>query len=77
MNSEVRIYEVSLRVHIPARSEDEAKAVGYNLLLGRSQSQITTGTPEPPVSQANLDALFEDEPKASLDDLFEDEPNAA
>ena len=77
MNSEVRIYEVSLRVRIFARSEDEAKAIGYNLLLGGSQSQATSDTPEQPISQANLDALFEDEPKANLDDLFEDEPDAA
>jgi hypothetical protein len=77
MNTEVRIYEVSLRVRIFARSEAEAEAIGYNLLLGRSQSQATSDTAEQPVSQANLDALFEDEPKANLDGLFEDEPDAA
>lgn len=77
MNSEIRIYEVSLNVCIPARSENEAKAIGYNLLLGRSQSQANGDTVEQPLSQANLDALFEEGPKANLSGLFEDDSDAA
>ena len=72
MKDQIKIYDVSLQVRIAAGSENEAKAIGYNLLLSRSQNQNNDHPVEGTISQANLDGLFEERPKANLGDLFED-----
>lgn len=62
---------------VTAHSESEALAIAYKLLLSGGHDSHAVNAVGPYVSEANLDGLFEDEPKANLKDLFdEDEPDA-
>lgn len=73
MQNEVRIYEVSVTVGITAHSEEEARAIAYDLLLSRGKDRSVEIPPAALVSEASLDWMFEEEPKANLDDLFEED----
>jgi hypothetical protein len=70
MSEELKTYEITTTVLVTATSEREARAIAYRRLL--TPAEPNEPNAEPYVSQANLDGLFEPEPKANLRGLFED-----
>ena len=72
MQDTLRSYEVSLTLCVTAQNEDEARAIAYNQLMPFVRVR-KVDDPAQFVSQANLDGLFEEEPKANLNGLFYDE----
>jgi hypothetical protein len=68
----IRNYEISVPICVTAHSEDEALAIAYKILLSGGNNCDAANAAEPYVSEASLDGLFEDEPKANLNDLFDE-----